>query len=68
MARDCEHGQLARSCEICSLSARLRQADDALKKIEAASCAKSYDRHKANGNLDYLIVEIHAAAHIALNQ
>lgn len=39
MARDCEHGQLARSCEICELEdevARLR------KGIAAHSCGISH--------------------------
>ena len=41
MARDCEHGQLARSCEVCDLRARvseLEQERDELREALGLAC------------------------------
>ena len=50
--RDCEHGQLARSCEICELKRELTEARKELAAIKSAEMPKEppivekYRQHK----------------------
>lgn len=68
MKRDCEHGNLARSCDLCGLTAEINRLEAALQKIKLSSSAKSYDQHRSNGSLENLFVEIQIIANIALNK
>ena len=38
MRRDCEHGSLARSCEVCDLRAEVVRLTDGIRSIAARRC------------------------------
>ena len=73
MSRDCEHGQLARSCNICDLERELKavtaQRDKLLKALEAARSTLDDVQGNINperGYADELETDVSRALGIAL--